>query len=28
MEKGRKFTITPNSLPLNRNYITQDEIKY
>jgi predicted alpha-1,2-mannosidase len=28
MEKGRKFTITPNSLPLNRNYITQDEIRY
>ena len=28
MEKGRKFTITPNSLPLHRNYITQDEIKY
>lgn len=28
MEKGRKFTITPNSLLLNRNYITQDEIKY
>lgn len=28
MEKGRKFTITPNSLPLNRNNITQDEIKY
>jgi predicted alpha-1,2-mannosidase len=28
MEKGRKFTITPNSLPLDRNYITQDEIRY
>ena len=26
MEKGRKFTITPNSLPSDRNYITQDEL--
>ena len=26
--KGRKFTITPNSLPLDRHYITHDEIIY
>ncbi len=28
MKKGRKFSITPNSLPSDRNYITQDEIRY
>ena len=28
MEKGRKLTITPNSLPSDRNYITQDELRY
>ena len=26
MKNGRKFTITPNSLPRDRNYITQDEL--
>jgi predicted alpha-1,2-mannosidase len=26
LQEGRKFTITPNSLPLDRTYITQGEI--